>query len=224
MGRPGFKPGGWRHALPGGFDSRFLPPLAPAVPGLRRMSSADALTRLLQRHSLGVKHIAEPGPGDADLAYMAEAALRAPDHAELVPFRFALVRGESRERLADLFTQAARDAGKDEAGAALDADRARRAPLTVAVVARIDLGHPLVPAHEQWIAVGGALANFLNAAHLLGYAGKMLSGAKVRHPAIQAAFCGPGEVLVGWVALGTATRAPASNRVKAQAAQVLRAW
>lgn len=26
MGRPGFKPGGWRHASPGGFDSRFLPP------------------------------------------------------------------------------------------------------------------------------------------------------------------------------------------------------
>ena len=24
--RPGFKPGGWRHALPGGFDSRFPPP------------------------------------------------------------------------------------------------------------------------------------------------------------------------------------------------------
>lgn len=26
VGRPGFKPGGWRHAPPGGFDSRVLPP------------------------------------------------------------------------------------------------------------------------------------------------------------------------------------------------------
>ena len=26
MGRPGFKPGGWRHASPGGFDSHSLPP------------------------------------------------------------------------------------------------------------------------------------------------------------------------------------------------------
>ena len=25
--RPGFKPGGWRHASPGGFDSLSLPPL-----------------------------------------------------------------------------------------------------------------------------------------------------------------------------------------------------
>ncbi len=29
MGRLGFKPSGWRHASPGGFDSRFLPPLIP---------------------------------------------------------------------------------------------------------------------------------------------------------------------------------------------------
>ena len=26
VGRPGFKPGGWRHASPGGFDSHFPPP------------------------------------------------------------------------------------------------------------------------------------------------------------------------------------------------------
>ena len=32
--RPGFKPGGWRHALPGGFDSRFPPPPCPRL--LRR--------------------------------------------------------------------------------------------------------------------------------------------------------------------------------------------
>lgn len=31
MGRPGFKPGGWRHASPGGFDSHLLPPLAAAT-------------------------------------------------------------------------------------------------------------------------------------------------------------------------------------------------
>ena len=96
--------------------------------------------------------------------------------------------------------------------------------MTVAVVARIDLGHPVVPAHEQWAAVGGALANFLNAAHALGYAGKMLSGAKVRHPAVQAAFCEAGETLVGWVALGTATRLPTPGHAKAGLAEVLIDW
>jgi nitroreductase len=190
----------------------------------RHAMNDTTLAALLSRHSLGGKHLVDPGPDDAQLALMAQAALRAPDHASLVPFRFTLVRGDARQRLAALFEQAARGAGKDDAGAALDAERAARAPLTVAVIARIDLGHPLVPAHEQWVAVGGALANFLNAAHLLGFAGKMLSGAKARHPAIVAAFCEPGESLVGWVALGTPARALRAREAKAAAADVLRDW
>ena len=187
--------------------------------------SANETLRLLNtRHSLGIRHLAEPGPDDRALEQMAAAALKAPDHAELVPFRFSVIRGEARERLAALFAQAARDAGKDEAGALLDAERARRAPVSVAVTARIDLGHPLVPAHEQWIAVGGALANFLNAAHALGFAGKMLSGAKVRDPLLARAFCAPGETLVGWIALGTATRPPSSRAPKAHARDVWSDW
>lgn len=187
-------------------------------------SAHGALSQLLARQSLGGKHLAEPGPGDDELAQMAAAALRAPDHAELVPFRFAIVRGAARDRLAALFEQAARDAGKGDDDAALDAERVRRAPVTVAVIARIDMGHPLVPAHEQWMAVGGALANWLNAAHLLGYAGKMLSGHKARSPRLQQAFCGPGENLVGWVALGTAARAPGARREKAAPSAVCSDW
>lgn len=183
-----------------------------------------ALQALLGRYSLGVKHLGEPGPGDPALALMTEAALRAPDHAGLVPYRFKVVRGAARERLAALFVQVAQEAGKGEEGARLDAERAMRAPVTLAVVARIDLGHPVVPAHEQWVAVGGALANLLQAAHLLGFAGKMLSGAKVRHPAVQAAFCGPGETLVGWVALGTPLRPPAPGHAKPGVASVLVEW
>lgn len=189
---------------------------APTVPA--------ALAALIARHSLGGKHLVEPGPDAAALSWMAEAALHAPDHAELAPFRFAVVQGSARQALASLFTQAALDAGKDADAAALDAERAARAPVTVAVLARIDLGHPLVPAHEQWMAVGGALANFLNAAHLLGYAGKMLSGAKVRHAALQQAFCQPGETLVGWVALGTAARPVGSRAPKAEASAVCGPW
>jgi nitroreductase len=155
---------------------------------------------------------------------MAQAALRAPDHAGLVPFRFKVVTGTAREALGRLYEQVAREAGKDEASVRIDGARARSAPVTVAVIARIDLGHPLVPAHEQWAAVGGAIANFLNAAHALGYAGKMLSGAKARAPLLAAAFCAPGETLVGWIALGTAARPVAARDTKPGAAEVLSMW
>jgi nitroreductase len=184
----------------------------------------ETIATLLSRHSLGGKHLGEPGPDDAALALMAEAALHAPDHAGLVPFRFALVRGAARERMAALFERTALAAGKAADDARLDAERALRPPVTVAVLARIDLGHPVVPAHEQWAAVGGAITNFLNAAHALGFAGKMLSGHKVRQPAIQAAFCESGETLVGWISLGTPVRVPSPGHAKAGVTQVLGDW
>jgi len=186
--------------------------------------AAAALRVLLSRHSLGGKHLRDPGPGDDDLRTLAQAALRAPDHAELVPFRFAVVRGAARERLAALFEAAARDAGKSDADARLDAERGARAPVTLAVIARIDAGHPQVPAHEQWAAVGGAVANLLNAAHALGWAGKMLSGAKVRQPRIVRAFCAPGETLVGWISLGTPAREPAGPARKPPVEAVMADW
>lgn len=210
-----------------------LPPLTIGAPGADPASDAGvapddtlqpALAQLLSRQSVGIKHLVEPGPGDVQLRRMIEASLRAPDHAGLVPFRFVLVRGAARARLARLFEQAAEDAGKDAASTALDGERALRAPLTIAVLAVLDPGHPQVPVHEQWACLGGALTNLLNAAHFMGYAGKMLSGAKVRHPAIQRAFCGPGEMLVGWVAMGTPVRSPRRGHAKPGPELVMREW
>jgi hypothetical protein len=58
----------------------------------------------------------------------------------------------------------------------------------------------------------------------LGFAGKMLSGAKVRDPMLSRAFCGPGETLVGWIALGTATRPPGTRATKLAASEVWSDW
>ncbi len=187
------------------------------------MHTSTAIDTLLSRYSLGVKHLTEPAPDTAQLQAMVAAALRAPDHAELVPFRLVVVRDDARMRLAELFAEHARRKGKDADGVAMERERAQRAPVTVAVLARIDLGHPLVPAHEQWMCVGGAVTNFLNAAHALGFAGKMLSGDKARAPHIAQAFCEPGETLVGWIALGTPTRTP-QGEARKDTTQALRFW
>lgn len=182
------------------------------------------LAGLMGRFSVGAKHLEGPAPSLDALLRMTEAALRAPDHAGLVPFRFVAIRGAARERLADLFEQAAVLAGKSSADAALDRRRALDPPLLVAVIARIDPGHPVATLHEQWMTVGGALTNFLNAAHALGYGGKMLSGAKVRAAPVVAAFCEPGEQLVGWVVLGTARKPGSPKFNKPAAADVMRDW
>lgn len=54
----------------------------------------------------------------------------------------------------------------------------------------------------------------LNAAHALGFAGKMLSGDKARSAQLIAAFCAPGETLVGWVVLSTPVRPPRGDARK----------
>ena len=184
---------------------------------------ASAIDSLLTRHSMGIKYLSEPGPCAAELEQMVAAAMRAPDHASLVPWRLCVVQGPAREHLAQLFVEHATRKGKSAQDQALERERALKAPLTVAVIARIDLGHPLVPAHEQWMAVGGAVTNFLNAAHALGYAAKMLSGDKARAAHITHAFCGPGETLVGWVAVGTPVKA-LQERPRQSVSNVLQHW
>ena len=84
----------------------------------------DTLSALLSRFSLGIKHLGEPGPNAAQLQALVHAALRAPDHAELVPFRLVAVQGAAREPLATLFEQHARAKGKDDAGVAIERERA----------------------------------------------------------------------------------------------------
>lgn len=191
------------------------------------MNNADpnpVLHALLDRHSTGPRYLVEPGPSSAELLMLAEAALRAPDHAALVPFRFRAVRGDARPRMASLFEQAARAAGKDAEGAALDHERALKAPVTLAVIARIDLGHPQVPAHEQWACIGGAIAHLLLATQALGYGAKMLSGAKARSPLLASAFCEAGETLVGWIAIGTPSLDRRAKHGKPSPEEVLSFW
>lgn len=191
-------------------------------PSSTDLARAAALGFLLHRHSTGPKHLREPGPSDAEILRLARASLRAPDHDKKIPFRFAVIRGEAKERLADLFEAYGRRCGKPAEEIAAERERATRPPVVVAVIARL-APDPDVPAHEQWMAVGGAVANAMNALQLMGFAGKMLSGARAADPEIVAAFCAPGETLVGWIAAGTATSPPKAREEDAPGA-IVRRW
>ena len=79
------------------------------------------------------------------------------------PWRVVTVSEAQRPALAELFEQFARDSGKSAEDVAIERERAYNGPVLVAWVARIDSGVAKVPPHEQWICVGGALSNFMNA-------------------------------------------------------------
>jgi nitroreductase len=170
-----------------------------------------ALRLLLTRFSVSPKFLGEPGPSDEELQVLALAALRGPDHDKLIPFRFVVARGEGLERLAELFLDYGRRRGKRGDELRAERLRATQAPVVVAVVARIVEASTDVPAYEQWAAVGGAIGNALTALHFMGYAGKMLSGARATDPAISRAYCKDGEQLLGWISMGT-QKAPAKAR------------
>lgn len=167
----------------------------------------ELLDLLAPRYSMGPKYLAPPGPTLEQWARAAELALRAPDHGGLRPFRFVVVGDSQREALAELFARGALQRGQS----AEEVDRARarafNGPGLAAVVARVRDDVPDVPAHEQWMAVGAALMNAMNALHLMGFGAKALSGASVSDVAVHAAFCGPGERLANWIIAGRPVRA-----------------
>jgi nitroreductase len=183
----------------------------------------DLLDLLALRYSVGPKYLAPPGPSAEQWARAADLALRAPDHGGLRPFRFVVVVDSQRDALAGLFAAGAQQRGQTAEEVERARARAFNGPGLVALVARVLDDVPDVPPHEQWLCVGAALMNFMNALHLMGFGAKALSGASVSDPAVHAAFCGPGERLANWVIAGRPVRA-AHPKAGAEASAVISGW
>jgi len=184
----------------------FSKPVRPA-----EMSPAvvpEGMAFLARRHSVGPKFLASPAPTEAQWTAAAALAMRAPDHGGLRPFRFVIVGDGQRVALAELFARDAEQRGRPDAEIEKARARAHHGPGLVALVGRVRDGVEGVPPTEQWVCIGAALMNFLNALQGMGFGAKTLSGASVRAPAIGGAFCVPGETLVAWIVAGTPLRAP----------------
>lgn len=187
------------------------------------LTSEDLLAALARRHSVGPKQMHDPAPTPEHLHMATQLALRAPDHLGLRPFRFVSVAADQREALGELFARAAQRRGLDETDVAAARRRAHNGPALLAVIGRLSDGVDDVPLHEQWICIGGAVMNVLNALHLLGYGAKVVSGSSVRDAEVCDAFCAPGEVLVAWIIAGTVTRA-AHAKYAERADDLLTTW
>ena len=184
---------------------------------------AEALDLLALRYSVSPKFLAPPAPTAEQWRRAVELALRAPDHEGLRPFRFVIVEDAQRPALAALFARDAQRRGQTLEQVEKARARAYNGPGLAALVARVRGGIVEVPAHEQWLCVGAALMNFLNALHLMGFGAKALSGASVCDPDIAAAFCTEGETLVTWVVAGRATRLAHPRRAD-EVTQALGSW
>jgi nitroreductase len=170
----------------------------------------EALQALLTRPTVPVGFLGEPAPVGEVLEQILAAGASAPDHGRLRPWRFMVVRGEARTRLGEVFAAAL--AGRDPAApaAALEQERQRplRAPLLLAVAAKVDPTHK-IPAIEQVLAAGAAAQNVLIAAHALGFGAKWATGANAYDDHVKAALgLAPDDHLIGFLYLGTITGTP----------------
>jgi nitroreductase len=171
----------------------------------------EALQAVITRQSVAPAFLGEPAPEGLALERILAAGASAPDHGRLRPWRFIVIRGEARHRLGEVFAEALRKRQPDAPEAALEQERARplRAPLLIAVAARLDPQHPKIPEIEQILSTGAAVQNVLLAAHAQGFGAKWLTGANAYDEHVKAALgLAADDRLAGFVHLGTIEGAP----------------
>ncbi len=172
----------------------------------------DAIELLATRASNG--KLGDPAPDDATLDAILEAALRAPDHANLRPWRVLVLRGAARERLGDVLAEIE----KAEPGANDEKiERARRKPLRaplLIVVAATPRAHPNAPEIEQILSAGAVAHGILLGLHARGFAGMWRTGAAAYDARVKEALgLRAQDHIVAFVYAGTATvPAPAIPR------------
>lgn len=165
----------------------------------------DALDALLGRHTVSPAFMTEDGPSAAELARMLAAAVAAPDHGRLRPWRFLVVSGEARANLGALFARALELRQPDAPAQALEQERQRafRAPVTVVVVAELQRDHPKIPEIEQIAAVAAATQNLLLAAHAMGFAAKWSTGKNAYDPEVAKGLgLAPEDRIIALVSIG----------------------
>lgn len=127
----------------------------------------DALSALHNRVSM--PRLVAPAPTLEQQEALFRAALRAPDHARLRPWRFLVLEGQGLEELGELFHKATlASAGDPEAAVVQQARQlSQRAPMIIVAISS-PKPHPKVPEHEQDMSCAVAVGNMLLAAHAMG--------------------------------------------------------
>ena len=163
----------------------------------------DIKDALLNR--LSCPALTEPGPDVQQLEFIFQAALRAPDHARLRPWRFLTIEGEARNRLGDLLAEVALSEQHDLSADSIKRFRGLplRAPCLVALICKKQT-HAKVPEIEQKLSLGAAGQNILHAAYALGLGAMWRTGKINYHPLLAEGLgLAENEELLGFIYLGT---------------------
>ena len=128
----------------------------------------ETMKALLSRRS--ISKLTHPHPSKDEMKDVYQAALRAPDHAWLRPWKFIEITGDSRKKLAQAFIDSTKKTEEiDEERINKIANLPLRSPMIIVVIASVKYDKPNVPRLEQIQSTAAAAQNILLALHDKGY-------------------------------------------------------
>lgn len=112
--------------------------------------------------------LASPAPTIEQVAIMMQAALRAPDHALLKPWRYKVFTGESLNQLGELFAKISLLNDPHLSKEQLNKIKLKplRAPMIIVSIVKV-VEHKKVPKVEQILSAGASAQNLIMAAHFM---------------------------------------------------------
>ena len=168
---------------------------------------AMAAALMQSRQTILPKRLAAPGPSASELGMILEAAATAPDHGQLLPWRFVQVPAATRAGLAEVFGAALveRDADATAEQVAQARAKAHRSPLLLLLIVDGLRGDTDIDLFERVVSAGCAVQNMLLIATALGYGSALTSGKALKSSTLRTLFgLAEGEHALCFVSIGTA--------------------
>ena len=153
--------------------------------------------------------LSEPAPTSDVLEKVFQTAFRAPDHKMLHPWRYLVIEDVARERLGEIFVEAAKrqESGRGATLPDVKADKLRamplRAPMLIVGIAS-PVDHPKVPEQEQILSCAVGVGYMLVALQSLGFGGIWRTGEMAQDDYVKEKLGLAGaESIVGFLYVGT---------------------
>lgn len=185
----------------------------------------NELSFLSEHFSIPADELFDPAPTQHDLEQILQAAMSAPDHGGLSPFRFLIIQGEARLELAKVFERAVRlrNPEVDTATVLKQKNKPLRSPVIIVVIATIT-DNPNIPQIEQLLCAGCAAQHIQLACANLGYGSIWLTGDNCYDLTVYEALgLDINERIIGFIYVGT-SKGLTEKKDRADAASITRFW
>lgn len=166
------------------------------------MSTLDtSIEILLTRQSN--PFLSKPAPSEEQLSQILQAGMRVPDHANLSPWHFTIIKDDGLLKLGKIYMEAAQQDNASQAKIDKAAKMPFRAPLIIMITTKYQT-HEKVPHQEQLVSAGCSAHAMQMAAYGLNFGGMWRTGEYSYHPYVKEALGVDAENdIVGFLYIGT---------------------